>query len=163
MDCEKKKHTYSVSEYTHYVPARYWLNKHFWFEDYERVEDLFERQERGELNLDILDTDNHTILEVRFDINQTPNESKWNPDGRSIWLSIRADYETDFPSDNPHYAPTLEECSVGDMYLTKTETILNHLGYDYDTHEVIAVRTAEDKDGVYVTVRERLNHPTKLE
>ncbi|WP_156105744.1 hypothetical protein [Halobellus rufus] len=161
MDYEEKKHTYSVSEYTHYVPARYWLNKHFWFEDYERIERIFE--EHGELTFDTLNAEKYTILEARFDPEQTPDESKWNPNGRSIWLSIRADYETDFPSDNPHSASTLEECSVGDMYLTKTETILNHLGYGYDAHEVIAVRTAEDKDGVYVTIRERFHQPTKLE
>ena len=99
---EPSTHTYSVTETTHHVPALYWLNKHFWFEDYERVKS----------DADLFDTNAYTITGVRFNPNESPNESKGNPDGKSIWLTVRSDYQTDLPADNPHHASFLGECSL---------------------------------------------------
>ena len=147
---ETTTHTYSVTETIHHIPEIYWLNKHFWFEDYDRVEE----------NPELFTTEEYTITGVRFDADETPNDSPANPDGRSIWLTIRSDYEMDLPQDNPHHARSLGECSSSDSYLTKTETLLEHLGYDYETHEVLEVELADDRDGLYVTVCERVEHPT---
>ena len=144
-------HHYSVEESRHHVPGLYWLNKHFWFDDYERVEN----------NPELFDTEQYTIVDVRFDLDESPNESPANPDGRCIWLTIRHDYELELPFDNPHNALSIAECSTHDGYLTKTETLLDHLGYDYDTHEIRAVRLDEDNDGLHVTVCERVPHPAK--
>lgn len=152
MDPDKTiTHTYTVTETTHHVPAIYWLNEHYWLDNYERVKN----------NPDVFDIDKCTIMGVRFDPNETPNESDGNPDGRSIWLTIRYNYEMELPPDNPHHAGSLAECSTGDSNLTKTETILEHLGYSYETHEVVGVRLDENKDGLRVTVCERIDHPVK--
>lgn len=152
MDREEvTEYTYSVRETTHHVPAIFWLNKHIWFDDYERVRE----------HPEWFNTDDYTIIDVRYDLDESPNESAGNPDGRCIWLTIRHDYETDFPPDHSHHASSLAECSTHDGYLTKTETILEHLGYSYDTHEVLGVRLAEDNDGLHVTVCERVDHPRK--
>lgn len=141
-----ESHTYSVTETTHHVPAAYWLNKHFWFDEYDRVK----------ANPEWFDDGAYTIIDVRFDRDQAPNESKWNPDGRSIWLTIRSNYELDFPRDHPHHAESQSECSTSESYLTKTETLLHDLGHKYATHEVIDARLHEDNDGVSVTVSERI-------
>jgi hypothetical protein len=146
-------HHYSVEKNRHHVPEPYWLNKHFWFDDYERVE----------RNPGLFDTEQYTIVGIQFSLEESPDESPGNPDGRCIWLTVRHTYELDLPSDNAHNTSSIAECSIHDGYLTKTETLLDHLGYEYDTHEVRAVRLDKNNDGLYVTVCERVSHPVKAD
>lgn len=148
---ETTDHTYTVTETTHHVPEIYWLNKHFWFDDWERVKN----------NPEIYDTEAYTITGVRFNPDETPNEGEGNPDGRSIWLRARSDFEMNLDSDNPHHADSKAKCSESDSYLTKTETLLGHLGYSYESHEVINVELNDNNDGLHVTIVERLEDVVK--
>lgn len=107
---ETTTHTYTVTENTHYVPEFYWLNKHVWLFPYEQVKE----------NPEMYNEEKATITGVRFDPYQTPDESPGNPDGRSVWLTIRYENEMELPPDHPDHARSVDECSSHDGYLTKT-------------------------------------------